>query len=393
MEKHVFIVGSKGVPAKYGGFETFVDELVTRKVSKKIHYYISCLSNENEVTQYNGATCFHIKVPQNIGSASSVLYDIKSIQYVLNYIENNKLDNTVLYILACRIGPFMKYFKKRADSLKVIVCLNPDGHEWKRSKWSYPVKKYWKLSESLMLKYNDLTICDSLGIESYIQEEYSKLNLNTCFIPYGAEVEEIHGLKNDNTISKKSLKWKEEKKILEDYYLIVGRFVSENNYELIIREFMKSNTKKDLVIITNVENNSLFKNLVSKLEFEKDKRIKFVGTLYDSKILNDIRRDAFGYIHGHSVGGTNPSLLEAMATTNVNLLYDVNFNKEVGKDACIYFNKNEENLSRIINELDSINIEFAKSLGEKAKKRIKDHYNWTDVVGNYENTFLKLKKE
>lgn len=393
VEKHVFIVGSKGIPAKYGGFETFVDELVTRKSTKKIQYYVSCLSNKNEVTTYNEAICFHVKVSQNIGSARSILYDIKSIQYVLDYIENNKLENTVLYILACRIGPFMKFFKKRADKLKVSVCLNPDGHEWKRSKWSYPIKKYWKFSEKLMLKYNDLTICDSLGIESYIQNEYSKLNVNTCFIPYGAEVQEKSSLKTDNLLNEKISEWKSSREIFKEYYLIVGRFVSENNYELIIREFMKSKTKKDLVIITNVENNSLYKNLVSKLKFENDKRIKFVGTLYDSKILSAIRYDAFGYIHGHSVGGTNPSLLEAMATTDINLLYDVNFNKEVGKDACIYFNQNENNLSEIINELDSVDPNHAQRLGGKSKRIIKNSYNWSDIVRNYEKTFLELKNK
>ena len=114
----------------------------------------------------------------------------------------------------------------------------------------------------------------------------------------------------------------------KNYYLIVGRFVPENNFEVMIREFMKSKTKKDLVLITDYDGNSFYDQLLEKLHFDRDDRIKFVGTVYDQQLLKKIREEAYGYLHGHSVGGTNPSLLEALGRTDLNLLFRVSFNRE-----------------------------------------------------------------
>ncbi|MCJ0554362.1 glycosyl transferase, partial [Enterococcus cecorum] len=134
-------------------------------------------------------------------------------------------------------------------------------------------------------------------------------------------------------------------------YLIVGRFVPENNYEAMIREFMKSKTKRDLVIISNVEKNAFYNDLNKHTNFEKDERIKFVGTVYDQEQLKYIRENAYAYLHGHEVGGTNPSLLEALGSTKVNLLLDVGFNREVGENGALYWKKNT--LSDLIDEVDT----------------------------------------
>ena len=119
----------------------------------------------------------------------------------------------------------------------------------------------------------------------------------------------------------------------------MGRFVPENNYEVVIKEFMKSNTKKDLVIITNITKNKFYEKLKENTSFYKDSRIKFVGTVYDQQLLKKIREKAYCYIHGHEVGGTNPSLLESLAMTKINLLLDVGFNREVAMEGAIYFSK------------------------------------------------------
>ena len=153
-----------------------------------------------------------------------------------------------------------------------------------------------------------------------------------------------------------------------------------------ITEFMKSNTKKDFVLITNVEKNKFYEQLKEKTGFDKDLRIKFVGTVYDQELLKKIRENSYGYFHGHEVGGTNPSLLEALATTDLNILLDIGFNREVAMNAAIYFNKKDGNLSKLIdNELDSKEIE---DLGVKAKDRINKEYNWINIVGKYEDLFL-----
>ena len=382
-EKDIFIIGSKGIPAKYGGFETFVENLTLRKKDNSIKYHVACMSNNEEEFEYNNARCFNVNVP-NIGPAKAVYYDIVALRKSIKYIKEHKLKNVVVYILACRIGPFIKHYKKQLVKLGCKLYVNPDGHEWKRAKWNRFIKKYWKLSEKLMVKYADLLICDSINIESYIKHEYEKYKPNTTFIAYGSDVTKSDIKDGDEKISE----WYKNNNVQsKSYYLVVGRFVPENNYKTIITEFMKSNSKKDLVLITNIEQNKFHIELKEKTHFENDNRIKFVGTIYNQELLQKIRENAYGYIHGHSVGGTNPSLLEALASTDLNLLYDVGFNKEVAQDGAIYWTKEYGNLSNLIDKIDNILNDKIKEYSCKAKKRIHDDYSWERIIVKYESVF------
>ena len=381
--KNVFIIGSKGIPAQYGGFETFVEKLTEKQVSKDIKYHVSCLANNNNKFEYNGARCFNIKVP-NIGPAKAVYYDVAALEECLNYIEKNNIKDAMIYILACRIGPFIGRYKRKMKKMGIKLLVNPDGHEWKRAKWNAAIRQYWKVSEKLMVKHSDLLVCDSKNIEKYIKEDYKQYKPNTTFIAYGADTEKSKLKDNDS----KLLNWYKEKGLkIKEYYLVVGRFVPENNYEIMITEFMKSDTDKDFVLITNVEQNKFYEELKKKTGFDKDKRIKFVGTVYDQELLKKIRENAYGYLHGHEVGGTNPSLLEALATTDLNILLDVGFNKEVGMEGAIYFSKKDMNLANLIHKADKLNSEEISELGELAKKRISNHYSWNQIVDTYENLF------
>ncbi|WP_337589078.1 beta 1-4 rhamnosyltransferase Cps2T [Ligilactobacillus salivarius] len=363
--KDVFIVGSKGIPANYGGFETFVDNLVTRQVNPKIKYHVSCMTFDKSVKQYdyNGAECQEIYVP-NIGGAKAILYDLRSLDWTLDTIKERNLTDGIVYILACRIGPFLHKYIKKFHNHGFKVWVNPDGHEWKRAKWSAPVRKYWKVSEKLMVKNADFLICDSKSIEEYIHEDYRKYNPQTTFIAYGADITPST-LKQDD---KKVVDWFNKHDVkLNEYFLIVGRFVPENNYETMIKEFMKSKVNKDLVIITNVEKNAFYNSLKEETHFENDKRIKFVGTVYDTELLKFIRENALGYLHGHSVGGTNPSLLEALGSTKINLLYNVGFNKEVGEDSSLYWSLEDGSLANKLNEVEEISAEKEENFGKLAK--------------------------
>lgn len=386
MKQSVFIIGSKGIPAKYGGFETFVENLTLKRVNNDIQYYVACMGKDSNEFEHNNAKCFNIKVP-NIGPAKAVYYDIMALKRSISYIKEQKIKNAKIYILACRIGPFMKHYKKKLKKLGAKLYVNPDGHEWKRAKWNWAIKKYWKFSEKLMVKHADLLICDSINIEKYIKKDYEKYKPNTTFIAYGSDVEKST-LKDDN---QKLVDWYNEKKVKpKEYYLVVGRFVPENNYETMIREYMKSQSTKDFVLITNVEQNKFYEELMVKTLFHKDPRIKFVGTVYDGELLKKIRENAYGYIHGHEVGGTNPSLLEALATTDLNLLLDVGFNKEVGKDGAFYWDKEEGNLSSLLNKLDNMSKEEIQIYSNKAKERIKTAYSWEKIIREYENIFVVM---
>ena len=185
--QHVFIVGSKGIPSSYGGYETFVDKLTEYHQNEpRLKYHVACKSDEDDEFEYHNARCFKVKVP-DIGPAQAIYYDVAALNKTIDYIEQHGIAHPIVYVLACRIGPFTSYFHKKLQKLGGKLFVNPDGHEWMRAKWSAPVRKYWKVSERLMVKHCDLLICDSKNIERYIHEEYGKYRPETTYISYGAE--------------------------------------------------------------------------------------------------------------------------------------------------------------------------------------------------------------
>lgn len=382
--RNVFIVGSKGIPGAYGGYETFVDKLTEyHQDHGELRYHVACKSDKTGEFTYHNARCFQVKVP-NIGPAQAIWYDVAALSACCRYIEENHVESPVVYILACRIGPFMARFVRKIHKLGGVVYVNPDGHEWMRAKWPAPVRKYWKISEGMMTKRADLLICDSKNIEAYIRETYAAYAPKTTFIAYGAETRRSRLSDEDP----KLLDWYREKGLSpRGYYLVVGRFVPENNYETMIREFMRSGTQKSFALITNVSEGFL-EELKKKTGFDKDPRIKFVGTVYDQELLMKLRENAYGYFHGHEVGGTNPSLLEALGSTELNLLLDVGFNREVAEDAALYWSKEPGNLAALIDRADRMSPRDIAAMGEKAKARIAGAYSWPYICGRYAEVFL-----
>lgn len=400
--KNVFIIGSKGIPAQYGGFETFVENLTKMKCDENLHYYVACMSDHEEQVTYNGADCFYIKVP-NIGPAKAVYYDLAAFAWCNRYIAQHGIKDAVVYVLACRIGPFVGHFKRKLHRMGGTLLVNPDGHEWKRAKWNAVIRRYWKFSERLMVKHANLLVCDSKNIEQYIKEDYKKYQPKTTFLAYGTNAldtladvmdEDIFDSdSNDSGTVKQDGKlatWYEEHALqAQNYYLVVGRFVPENNYETMIREFMASDTPRKLALITNVEHNKFYEQLRDTTHFDRDERICFVGTVYDEVLLSAIRQNAYGYLHGHEVGGTNPSLLEALSTTELNLLLDVGFNREVGEDGALYWSKEPGQLAELLHQADAMEEEQRVRLGKLSHERMRQYYSWDGIVAQYEQLFLQ----
>lgn len=403
--QHVFLVGAKSLGA-YGGYETFIDKLTEyHQNNERIKYHVACKSNgdghmdpyntdgakviSNQNFVYHNAECFRIHVPEKLGSAQAIYYDVVSLHQCCRIIRTQKIEHPIVYIMACRIGPFMKHYYKVIHKLGGMVYLNPDGHEWMRAKWNTLVRKYWKLSEKIMIKWSDLVICDSVNIEKYIHKEYDGKgikgrNPKTTFIAYGADLS-LSKLANDD---EKLMNWYKKNRLTrKEYYLVVGRFVPENSFEIMIREFMKSNSKKDFAIIANV-NDRFMNELEKKLHFKNDKRIKFVGTVYDQELLKKIRENAYAYFHGHTVGGTNPSLIEALGSTDLNLLVDVGFNKEVAEDCALYWKRDDGALADLINYADSMSVNDIAAMGYKARKRVAEEYTWEIICRKYQDVFL-----
>ena len=240
--QHIFLVGAKSLGA-YGGYETFINKLTEYHQNKKnIKYHVACKANGDgcmDETKVDGVTrindhefkfhnahCFKIDIPQ-IGPAQAIYYDVAALKACCKYIKEHRIKHPIVYIMACRIGPFAGHFYKEIHKLGGKVYLNPDGHEWMRAKWSASIRKYWKISEQMMVKYCDLAICDSVNIEKYIHECYDGKgikgrNPKTTFIAYGADLT-LSKLADDD---EKLVSWYKEKELTKkNYYLVVGRFV------------------------------------------------------------------------------------------------------------------------------------------------------------------------
>ena len=404
--QHVFIIGAKSI-GQYGGYETFVDRLIGEHENEpSIKYHVACKANgdgymdetklptpcvtilkksiDGTVVEFDYKNAHVFKIPcPNIGSAVAIYYDRAAFLYSIQYCKEYDIKHPIFYILTCRIGLFIGGLVKKIKAIGGRYYLNPDGHEWMRAKWSRPVRKYWKWSEKKMVELADLVICDSVNIEKYIKSEYN--HPNTTYIAYGADIEPSTMSDDDP----KFVDWLYEKGLKKNnYYLVVGRFVPENNYETMIREFMRSESDKDFALITNT-NTQFLNDLNSTLGFMSDRRIKFVGTVYDHELLKKIRECAYGYFHGHEVGGTNPSLLEALGSTELNLLLDVGFNREVGQDAVMYWNKDSGSLSSLIDKADEIDSMQRSEYGLRAKERIKSAYSWEFIGSEYKRVWLK----
>ena len=405
-QRHIFVIGSKSI-GQYGGYETFVDKLTEyHSNNTEIKYHIACKANgdghmdESKLSgisnvkkdsdgnviefEYHNAHVFKLPVP-NIGPAVAIYYDIAALRFSIDYCKKNKIEKPIFYVLACRIGPFIGHYKRQIHKLGGVYYVNPDGHEWMRAKWSAPIRRYWKVSEKLMIKHCDLAICDSINIEKYIKEEYDQFKPKTTFIAYGSETTPSNMADNDPSFTE----WLESKNLkANDYYLVVGRFVPENNYETMIHEFMKSKSTHKFAIISNV-NDGFLNTLEEKLHYKNDPRVCFVGTVYNKELLKKIRENAFAYFHGHEVGGTNPSLLEALGSTKLNLLLGVSFNKEVADDGALYWTKEDGNLEALINKADTMTSDEIETMGQKAKARITDHYSWQHIADLYSKVWNK----
>ena len=380
--QHVFIIGSRGLPAQYGGFETFVDQLVSHQVSPDIQYHVACLSNDQAYQHfdYQGVDCYTINPPK-LGPARVIAYDMMAINYALKLIKKQGIEQPIFYVLGNTIGAFVAPFARKIHKMGGRFYINPDGLEWKRAKWAKPIQAYLKYSEKIMTRHADLVISDNPGIESYIKEAYPWSK--TTYIAYGTDLSPTNLTSQDRKVRELYHKWQTQEK---NYYLILGRFVPENNYETAIREFMASSTKRDLVIICNHEGNPYFEELRARTGFDQDPRVKFVGTVYDQDLLKYIRKESFAYIHGHEVGGTNPGLLEALAHTDLNLVLGVSFNQTVAKDAAQYWTKEAGNLAHLIDQVDS--LEDVSEWGQRAKANMKQNFTWEKIVGEYEELFL-----
>tara|TARA_R110000868_G_scaffold82956_11_gene234168 strand:+ start:797 stop:1879 length:1083 start_codon:yes stop_codon:yes gene_type:complete len=357
IKKRIAIIGTVGIPAKYGGFETLADYLV-QNLSNEYEFSVYCCKNnyKERPSIYNGAKLIYL--PINANGKSSVFYDTFSIIHSLFYADTI----LILGVSAAFTIPFVKFFTKK----KIIT--NIDGLEWKRDKWGRLAKKYLKWQESIAVKNSHNVIVDNKGIENYVTLNY---NISSDLIAYGGDHVFYKKLEKE-TILKYGLP--------NQYAFKVCRIEPENNIHLILAAFSR-NFKYNLVFIGNWNSSQYGQNL--KTKYKDFDNILLLDPIYNQNVLNEIRSNCYIYIHGHSAGGTNPSLVEAMCLGLPILAFDVNYNRFTMNNMGYYFST-EENLFGLLKNLKKDEIII---LGNHLKKYATSNYTWSAIANQYSRIF------
>lgn len=357
--KKIALIGTQGIPARYGGFETLAENLVGETQSERIEYTVFCSSVDltTRDDMYNGARLKYIPLKAN--GISSILYDIISLLKALRGYD-------AIVVLGVSGGLFFPVFKLLSRT-KLIV--NIDGLEWKRNKWKGFAKSFLRVCEEFALRFSDAVIADNQGIVDYIRKRYKK---KTVLIAYGSD----H--------VKRELPEHEQQEILnryhvqsQNYYISICRIEPENNCELILDVFAR--TKKPIVFIGNWDNSEYGINLKNK--FSTSTNIKLVDAIYDLEVLYALRSHSKAYIHGHSAGGTNPSLVEAMFCKCNVMAFNVVYNRESTAYKATYF-KDGIDLALMTSGENSV-ASNASVMYELAMER----YTWAKIAKEYESLY------
>jgi hypothetical protein len=359
----VAIIGTRGIPNNYSGFEQFAENFAVFLVEEG--YDITVYNSHNHYYQkqnYKGVKIIHCFNPEFLfGTFGQFIYD-------LNCILNTRRQRFDVILQLGYTSNSIWYFLL-PKAAKIVT--NMDGLEWKRTKYTPLVQKFLKYAEKLAVKSSDVLIADSLGIQTYLKKKYG---LESTYIPYGANIPEHF-----------------QKSILEDYNvrpfsydMLIARMEPENNIEVILDGHCASNQKRNFFVIGNHQGTKYGKYIYKK--FKDTPSIYFLGGIFDLVKLNALRKFSSLYFHGHSVGGTNPSLLEAMASEALIVAHDNLFNKGVlGEDAHYFTDVSDVTVS--IDKLEKKT--FSNAISNNTDK-IRYKFSWKSVNTNYLKTLVKV---
>lgn len=342
----IAIIGTVGVPACYGGFETLVENLLNED-DEKVTVYCSSKSYDEQLKTYKNADLTYI--PLNANGVQSIPYDMYALFHAA-FIK--RADNILLLgVSGALFLPIIRLFSKT----KIVT--NIDGLEWKRDKWNVWAKRFLKLSEKIAVKYSDIVVADNKGIADYVKQEY---DIDAEVIAYGGD----HAVVKDLSIAD------------DGYALALCRIEPENNVELILEAF--SQTKKNLKFVGNWQNSEF--GISMKAKYQTFDNIDIVDPIYDIDKLFNIRQKCSFYVHGHSAGGTNPSLVEMMHFGKPIFAFDCNYNRATTEDKAQFFDSDA-----ILVKL--INVPTLVGNGENMKAIAERRYTWKIVKQQYFNLF------
>ena len=362
-KKRIAIIGSRGYPVVYSGFETLVKELAEGLRDKNFDITVYCHDHlfDKKPDKVNGINLVYIKTSRSKNFAQ-LLHSSKSILHCC----------LKRYDLIFAVNSANGIFGLLPKILRIPNVINVDGMEWKRPKWNFLGKTFFYLSSWFSSFFYSRVITDADAMASIYKDKFF---CNSDVIEYGANINY-----NDDysLISKYNLN-------PNSYYIIVGRLIPDNNADLIVSGFINSESKKKLIIVGDVPYKDSY---ADKIKSISDNRLQFIGYIQDRLLLDQLVKHSYGYFHGHEFGGTNPTLLEALSNNAKILALDTIFTREVLKEGeyGLFFNKNKDSVTQLVNTVEEkpyLLNKFAK----KGIKRIKERYNWKRIIDLYSNVF------
>jgi len=357
----IAILGTRGIPNYYGGFEQFA-EYFSVYLAKQGHE-VCCYNSHNHKFQesnFHGVRILHQHDPEyKLGTFGQFVYDYNCI------MDSRKRNFDIILQLGYTSSSIWFFLLPK----NALIITNMDGLEWKRSKYSWSVKQFLKIAEWLAAKTSDVLVSDSIGIQKLLQKNYKK---SSTYIAYGAIPFENP---NEQILTNYGLQ-------KEQYNMIMARFEPENNLEMVL-DGVVLNYNNDQTPILVVGNHQTKYGVYLRNKFKSFSNIRFTGAIYDMNILNNLRYFSNLYFHGHSVGGTNPSLLEAMASQALIAAHNNDFNKGVLQENAIYFSSSFEVKKILANTKKSDNLQFIKT----NYNAIIHEFNWTKINASYLQLF------
>lgn len=370
--KRVAIIGTAGVPGKYGGFETLAHHFV-KNLAQDYQLSVYCsnvyYSKEERVEEWNNARLHYL--PFNANGAQSVVYDVLSMLHAI-------FRNDVLLVLGVSGGIFLP-FVRMFTSKKIIV--NIDGLEWRRQKWSKGVRRFLKFSERLAVKFSHEVVTDNMALKTYVAEEYQNVS---HLIEYGSDHVQVQAAAEVNFEG-----FEHAQSYLGaykgQYAMKVCRIEPENNIHLVLEAFAKTK-QVQLLMIGNWDNSDYGRSMRAK--YGNCDNISLFDPIYNQGILDQLRSNCLFYVHGHSAGGTNPSLVEAMWLALPIIAYGVVYNKETTENAAIYFDSTDD----LCQHLENLDAEDYKKVGEKMRSIAKRRYTWSIISQKYAAVISEVLK-
>lgn len=361
----IAILGTRGIPNNYGGFEQFAEYISVGLVElgHDVTVYNPHFHGYQEDT-FKGVKIEKVKSPeQSIGAVGNFIYDYRSLKHALTK------DFDLIYEAGYGTASPSYFLLKNS---KIPVLTNMDGLEWKRSKWNFITRRLMRYFETLAIKKSHYLISDNLGIQQYYKEFH---NTDTIYLPYGADA--VYDFE-EKLLTEYDLK-------ANEYFLLVARLEPENSIAMILDGYLESGHSSPFIVIGNHQNK--YGNYLK--EKYKNKNIRFLGGVYDKQKLDSLRCYCKAYLHGHTVGGTNPSLLEAMASNAFIFAHGNNFNRGVLGANALYFTNSRE-LAACISEVDMLAAKNKDGFLSGNNSKINNYYNWKRVIKLHEEVFADV---